>query len=214
MRNFIGTSPKTAMSKVGVESYRKHCGLITTPHSRQNTAHAAGVGASWIMDNGAFTEFKPRSFMDCLQSWQFVPNCAFVVAPDAIQDASNTLAYFWLWQPVIKSFRLPVAFVLQNGMNNHHVPYEFTDAIFIGGSTDFKYTPYVANIVKEAKRRGLHVHNGRVNSRSRINHSHAIGCDSFDGSGYAIDPSRITREIHWWSSPQLLPVQFTLWRSS
>lgn len=210
MKNFVGTSPKTAINKIGLVNYRQHCGLITTPYSKQNPAHAAAVGASWIMDNGAFTEFKPSAFMSCLQSWRFVPHCQFVVAPDAIQDAKTTLDYFWLWQPVIQAFNLPVAFVLQNGMHEYRVPYKFVDALFIGGSTDFKFTSYVASVVKEANRRDIWTHNGRVNSKIRIQHSMAIGCDSFDGSGYAIDPSRIASEFSWWTTDHQKPVQFTL----
>lgn len=211
MINLIGTSPKTAVAAIGVNAYREHCGLLTSPKSRQNPANAAALGAPWAMDNDAFTGFKARPFLERLTQWRYAPGCRFVVAPDVIQDATKTLACFWIWQPVIHAFNLPVAFVLQNGMHEHRIPWDYIDALFIGGSTDFKYTRYVAKQVAEGKRRGKWVHNGRVNSRQRIHHSRVIGCDSFDGTGYAIEPARIKREIHWWSELSDLDVQFALW---
>lgn len=214
MINLVGTSPKTAAAAIGVQAYRQHCGLLTSAKSAQNPAYAAALGAVWAMDNDAFTGFKAEPFLQRLAQWRYVPRCVFVVAPDAIQDAATTLAYFWLWQPVIKAFGLPVAFVLQNGMSCHRMPWDYIDAVFIGGSTDFKYTRYVAGVVREAKWRGLWVHNGRVNSQQRINHSRAIGCDSFDGTGYAIEPGRIKKELDWWTTEETNDIQFTLWRSA
>ncbi len=37
------------------------------------------------------------------------------------------------------------------------------DALFVGGSTYFKLGPTAAGLVREAKRRGLWTHMGRVN---------------------------------------------------
>jgi hypothetical protein len=215
MINLVGTSPKTAMNALGVLRYRQHSGLLTSPKSAQNPAYAAAVGAKWAMDNDAFTGFEPRRFLECLTQWRYVPGCLFVVAPDVIQNAGRTLEYFWWYQPIIAAFGLPVAFVLQNGMHNYHIPWAYCDALFIGGSTDFKYTPYVRWAVAEAGKRGKWVHNGRVNSKQRIWHSALIGCDSFDGTSYAIAPGRIAKEFDWWVNPPEIDVcQLTIWRAS
>lgn len=207
MINLVGTSAATAMAVVGVRAYRQHCGLLTSPKSRQDPAYAAGVGAPWAMDNDAFTGFVAEPFVRMMMRWRYVPNCLFVVAPDAIQNARLTLEYFSIWRDVIKAFGLPVAFVLQNGMHEHRVPYEWCDAIFIGGDNLFKYSSYVDSVAAEAQRRGLWVHNGRVNGRKRIAYSRAIGCSSFDGTGYAIEPGRIGRELSWWASPEITNIQ-------
>jgi hypothetical protein len=58
------------------------------------------------------------------------------------------------------------------------------DALFIGGSTDWKLGPAARTLVREAKRRGLWVHMGRVNSLKRIAYAAEIGCDSIDGTGW------------------------------
>lgn len=214
MINLIGTSPRTAAATIGVHAYREYCGLLTSPKSAQNPAYAAALGAAWAMDNDAFTGFQAQPFLHRLTQWRYAPGCRFVVAPDVVQDATKTLAGFWIWQPVIHAFKLPVAFVLQNGMHEHRIPWEYMDALFIGGSTDFKYTRYVGAQVAEAKRRGKWVHNGRVNSRQRIHHSRAIGCDSFDGTGYAIEPARIKSELPWWTTASTNDIQFALWEAA
>lgn len=214
MINLVGTSPKTAINSVGLTNYVNHCGLLTSAKSKQNPAYAASVGARWAMDNDAFTGFKSEPFLRYLAQWRYVPGCLFVVAPDVIQDAQKTLAAFWVWQPVIKAFNLPVAFVLQNGMHEYRIPWEYLDAVFIGGSSDFKATSWVAWAVSEAKKRRKWVHNGRVNGKARHQHSIAIGCDSVDGTGYAIEPGRIGRELDWWTVDRGLDVQYTLWHSA
>ena len=58
------------------------------------------------------------------------------------------------------------------------------DALFIGGSTDWKLGAATRALVREAKRRGLWVHMGRVNSLKRIAYTAEIGCDSIDGTGW------------------------------
>lgn len=210
MINLVGTSPKTAIEKIGVVAYRDHCGLLTSPKSAQNPAYAAAVGARWAMDNDAFTEFRADKFIMRLQQWRYVPNCLFVVAPDVIQDARGTLHNFWLWQPVIKAFGLPAAFVLQNGITMDTVPFDYADALFVGGDDMFKQSPLICSIVREAKRRNLWVHHGRVNGRNRIQQSILWGCDSIDGTGYAIDPSRIKNELHLWTTQYHTHYQPTL----
>lgn len=207
MINLVGTSPLTAIRSAGLQNYVAHCGLLTSAKSKQDPAYASGVGAAWAMDNDAFTGFNAAPFIQYLRKWRYVPGCLFVVAPDVIQDAAKTLAAFWVWQPVIKAFGLPVAFALQNGMHVHRIPWEYCEALFIGGSSDFKATPYIAEVVREGKRRGKWVHNGRVNGWKRHQHSRAIGCDSVDGTGYAIEPGRIARELHWWTTDMGYDIQ-------
>lgn len=112
----------------------------------------------------------------------------FVTAPDVVADACSTLAMFNAWEPVIHAHRLPVALVLQDGQENLCMPWGRCEAVFIGGSTDYKLSDTVRWLVREAKWRGKWVHMGRVNSLERLRYARDIGCDSVDGTGYSRFP--------------------------
>lgn len=210
MRNLIATSPKTTIEHIGMANYNNYCGFLASPRNGNHPRKAAEIGACWAMDNDAFSGFDSQRFLSALHKYQHTPNCVFVVSPDRVGNARQTLAYFCLWQPIIAAMGYPVAFALQNGMQHETLPWNYLDAVFIGGDTLFKYTPYVRDIAQEAKRQGKWLHMGRVNSTQRIRHCQAIGCDSFDGTGYAIEPRRALNELHHWKSPLTLPVQYTL----
>lgn len=98
---------------------------------------------------------------------------------------------FWIWREIIHAYGYPVAFTLQNGVTINTVPFDYCEALFIGGDNRFKYSDEVRAIVAEAKRRGLWVHGGRVNTPGRITWYQSIGVDTFDGTGFGIDPSKI-----------------------
>jgi hypothetical protein len=65
------------------------------------------------------------------------------------------------------------------------VPWDRISALFLGGSTHFKLGPDGARAAREAKRRGLWLHMGRVNTANRARYAATIGCDSFDGSKFS-----------------------------
>lgn len=78
-----------------------------------------------------------------------------------------------------------MALVAQDGIENLEIPWQEMKAIFIGGSTQWKDSKCVVDIVKTAKTLGIHVHIGRVNTFSRYKHFASIGADTCDGSGIA-----------------------------
>lgn len=81
---------------------------------------------------------------------------------------------------------LPIGFVLQDGAETVGVPWDAIDALFIGGSTDFKLGAAAAEYARVAHGLGKWVHWGRVNTNKRIDHITGTGaCDSFDGSKWA-----------------------------
>jgi hypothetical protein len=80
------------------------------------------------------------------------------------------------------------AFVIQNGATPDEVPFDQAEAIFIGGSTEWKLSEAAREIVVEAKHRGLWVHMGRVNSVRRLQIASEWGCDSVDGTYLAFAP--------------------------
>ena len=121
-----------------------------------------------------------------------------------IGDAHGTLERFWAWSWVCAD--LPLAFVIQDGAERPGmIPWEMLSAIFIGGSTTYKLGPEVQRIVTEAKRRGLHVHMGRVNSRRRAHYAASIGCDSYDGtSGCKFPDANLAKQTAWAGEPHQL----------
>jgi EAL domain-containing protein (putative c-di-GMP-specific phosphodiesterase class I) len=72
------------------------------------------------------------------------------------------------------------------------------DSVFIGGSTEFKLGRTAASIARQAKRRGKHLHGGRVNTRQRFRYMAELGCDSIDGSGFSKwSAERIPMALRW-----------------
>lgn len=182
IRNLIPISPNMAIKAIGADAYRDYGGWLLSSRS-WNLKHIPAAPV-WAADNDCFSDWNPVRFTRFLKRIQGQPNCLFVNAPDVVCNAKATLARFAEWQPVIASYGLPVAFTLQNGVTPCDVPWQDISALFIGGDTRFKFSRGVKEIIQIAKRRGLWVHNGRVNSGRRINYSNHIACDSFDGLSY------------------------------
>jgi hypothetical protein len=84
----------------------------------------------------------------------------------------------------------PAALVAQDGLEDLAVPWRDMDAMFIGGTTSWKLGPAAAGLAAQARRRGLWVHLGQVNSLRRMRYAQAIGCHSVDGTFLAFGPDR------------------------
>jgi hypothetical protein len=152
----------------------------------------------WACDNSAFSNFSPAKFCTMLGKIAGKPGCRFVTAPDVVGNARETATLFYIWQPILKSLELPVALVLQDGQERVGVPWNMIDAVFIGGSTEFKLGAAAEGIVREAKSREKWVHMGRCNTRMRLRLAYEWGCDSVDGSGFSAFPEReIPNALRW-----------------
>lgn len=196
IRNLVSRAPADVVAYTGQEDYRDYAGLLTSPRNNKNPDDALALGALWAADNDCFVGLNAERIRTGLQRWQHLAHtCLFFNAPDVWQNAAKTLALFEDWHPEIASYGYPVAFCLQDGITLETVPWDRCAAVFIGGSNDFKYSGLLRGLVKEAKQRGKWVHNGRVNSMARITYSHAIGCDSFDGTNYTKAPWRVAEHI-------------------
>lgn len=64
-------------------------------------------------------------------------------------------------------------------------PHHSRTAVFIGGSTNWKCSHHVEQIIKTAKVFGKWVHVGRVNDPARWKHFEQLEVDSCDGTGLA-----------------------------
>lgn len=207
MKLLVSRAVPGLIKDTGEADYRDNLGLLVSPRLYANPQHAIDVGATWACDNDCFNGLNKALFVQMLKSLKGLPGCKFVAAPDVVADAVSTLLRFQMWQPVIKHFGFPVALVAQDGLESLPIWWDRFDALFIGGSTEWKLGEFAAALVQEAKRRGKWTHMGRVNSNRRIHYATAIGCDSIDGTGYAkFSKQRIPKAL-----PALKTYTLPLW---
>jgi hypothetical protein len=175
-----------------------HLGVLLVPGAGNSISSVLATGLPWTADNAAFSGFDPAAFCSLIGRAAGRSGCLFVACPDVVGDAAAKLRLFARWQPVLASLDLPVALVAQDGAENLELPWGRFQALFIGGSTQWKLGGGAAGLVAEAKRRGLWVHLGRCNTRKRFRHAFLLACDSLDGSGFSRWPDeRIPAALRW-----------------
>lgn len=158
-----------------------HLGVLSSPDRWYRDVE----GWPWAADNGAFGEFNPDAYVRMLDGLTQLPTKPlFVTAPDVVGDADATLTLFAEWVCVLVARDLPVALVAQDGLApaDPRIPWDALDALFIGGTTQFKLGETAAELVRDAHARGKWVHWGRVNSPRRFRYVKSIGADSCDGN--------------------------------
>ncbi len=153
-------------------------GALITPFSGNKTP----TDRVFAGDNGCFLRYDPTAIIAMMQRIHGTPDCLFMTAPDVVGDAGATLELFKQWRKVIVWFGLPVALVAQDGLERQRVPWSRLDALFIGGSTEWKLGTAAAALAHEAKQRGKWVHMGRVNTRRRLEYAGSLDVDSVDGT--------------------------------
>lgn len=168
-----------ATTTVKKYSYHPNIGCLLTPDTRNRIIH----NLPWAADNAAFSGFNEHRFILMLERMRGT-SPLFVSCPDVVGDYIQTNELFEKWEPIIHSYGYPVAYVLQDGCNN--LPWDRFEAVFIGGTTEYKLGREAREIVIEAKRRGKWAHMGRVNTQNRIVYAKEIGCDSIDGTGFSM----------------------------
>lgn len=160
------------------------CGRLVQPRHYSSIERTAAAGIPWAADNDCYQGLDEPAFRKMLARIAALPGCLFVTAPDIVGDHTATLERWHDWAPIIRAHHLPAAFVLQDGCPAGWHPPD-ADAVFIGGTTDYKLGPDAAASVTTAKQRGIWAHMGRVNSDRRLAYAASIGCDSADGTKYA-----------------------------
>jgi hypothetical protein len=158
--------------------------LVTPRHFCSLHEHE---GWLWAADNDCFQGLDPKAYFAMLDALVGMPGrCLFATVPDVVADAQATAKLFEIWWRAVVRRRLPVALVAQDGLEHLErwlaMAGPRIDALFIGGSTEWKLGPSAEALVAQAKDRGKWVHMGRVNSDRRIRYSASIGCDSVDGT--------------------------------
>ena len=136
-------------------------------------------GCPYGLDNGAFTQFDEAKWRrQLIEAREHRP--LFVCLPDIVGSARRTLELFRHFAPV--TVGLPRALVLQDGIGQFDLPWSQIDAVFVGGSDQFKVSTEAFDAARTAKLLGKWVHVGRVNTAKRVEQWVGVA-DSCDGSG-------------------------------
>ena len=155
------------------------------------------AGWLWAADNGCFAD---RWNVDRWRAWLNLDHpragCLFAVVPDVVADHAATLERFGQHVDTIRAARYPVAFALQDGATVAGVPWSEIDVVFVGGSTDWKFSEQARALAREAHAAGLWVHAARLNSRRRLR-AWAIA-DSADGTFLRYAPAKNVRRLDAW----------------
>src|SRR4029077_6039343 len=107
-----------------------------------------------------------------------------------VGDAYATLEQWPFWSRVIRGVGFVPALVLQDGMVVSDVAWKQIGAVFVGGTTEWKFSPQARELCAYGKARGLWLHVGRVNSGKRTPEAPRMGADSFDSGQYLMFPDR------------------------
>lgn len=185
-----------------------HFGFIVTAGKKPSGSSIVKIkqGWRWICDNGVFAgQFDEEVFYQFIERLAaYKDQCVFVVAPDVIGDSKKTLEQFEQYAARIKALGYPVAFVAQDGQEDLPFPENF-DALFIGGSTEWKMSRKAEICIKRAQALGKWVHVGRVNTRRRIRHFALVKVDSVDGTT-AVYGKKEKEKIKQWTHEAKQPL--------
>lgn len=194
------------------DRYHDYLGVLMTP---QNGNRLCSLPLPWAADNAAFSKPDDAKFSRlCVGSWaldRYHPPL-WVAVPDVVGDHAATLRLFTWWCDEWRSeygcIPFPLAFVLQDGCNTAEVPWGEIEAVFVGGSTQFKLRE-CESLVTAAKDRGKLVHVGRVNTLRRLRFAYDIGADTVDGTAFSMFPDTyIERGVKYLQRLEQTPTLF------
>jgi hypothetical protein len=163
----------------------RRLGMLLTPANRNGTASLLATGLPWAADNGCYRGLDAPAFRRMLRRVTGLPRCLFVVVPDVVGDARATLGLFDEWREEVAATSQPPALVGQDGAEDLDIPWGDFACWFVGGSTRWKLSRASADLCRDARSRGKHVHMGRCNSRRRMGIADSFGVDSIDGSSFS-----------------------------
>ena len=152
----------------------------------------------FAIDNGAYAGFDPDAFDRLLTKHRDRRQlCRWVAVPDVVGSARRTLEAFDHWRDRLTGW--PKALVAQDGIEHLPIPWKSIDAVFIGGTTEWKLSKFAADVIRTGHICGKWVHVGRVNTPGRFEYFEKLGADSIDGTGlsrYTWMREAIYRSVH------------------
>lgn len=184
---------------------QKYFGLFIAPHTvkKHGGLSHLSLWREWGADNGAWSGFDPDSFLEMLDLGRpYRHSCKFVALPDTpaanwkgddpLEPMRQTFELAKKWLPIVKEYGFPTALCLHPGATIQNIEWDRIDAIFVGGTDQWRYggkpkfesvQSEVSRIIAYAKKRGKHVHIGRMaNSKIQIRIAGAWGADTVDGT--------------------------------
>lgn len=139
----------------------------------------------YALDNGAFPayakgiEWKEGPFYSLLErTIGRTHKPRWVAVPDVVTNREATLLSWFAHCARVAAYRIPLAFVVQDGMTPDDVPAN-ADVVFVGGSTDWKW-----RTLRTWTDNFQRVHVGRVNGERGLWLCHDAGVESCDGTGW------------------------------
>lgn len=165
-------------------------GWLKTPSNHNAIASITAANVPWACDNDCFLQLKRAPYLRMLRSCAGQPRLLWVAAPDVVADCNATMARFRIWRPILEYYRLPIAFVAQDGQTSAGVPWDAIRCLFIGGSTSWKMGDAADRLIFEAHDRSKLVHVGRVNTLKRMWHFSSRPVDSIDGTCFSKWPDK------------------------
>ena len=133
----------------------------------------------YALDNGCFARFEEAAWMRLVEEAYDDPPL-FLTLPDIVGDAQRTVELFDAFWHKVNG--VPLALVLQDGVERATIPWCKLHTIFIGGTDAFKISPAAFAAARAAKMLGKWVHVGLVNTAKRVRDWVGLA-DSIDGSG-------------------------------
>lgn len=156
-------------------------GQLLTPLTRYRLRDPS---MPWAIDNGFLSQLNIEGFFSLLKREDHHrERCLFVTVPDIVGSAQRTLEVFARWRPKLDGWK--VALACQDGQEYLPIPWDDIDAVFIGGTTTWKCSAHVEQIIRTAHLFDKWVHVGRVNDPNRYQHFEKLGAHSCDGTGIA-----------------------------
>lgn len=168
---------------------------MLTPDMGQKAPDGALIaGDNACFNNPAgYSDARYQTFLETLPHNRTL----FATAPDVLGDHGATVARAVPILRLIRSLGLKAAFVAQDGWDEETTPWSEMDALFVGGSTEFKFRGG-RDAVYAAKERGKWAHMGRVNSLDRLRAAIGIGCNSADGTFLKFGPDKNWLRLARW----------------
>lgn len=173
--------------------YRSEFGYMLNVNRRIGHEQEA-VRYPWMLDNGAFSDrWQEDVWLRRLEQLSaYTATCIAAVVPDVVANHDATLERWHIYAPVVKRLGYQAAFATQYGATVDNVPWPEIDVLFVGDSED-RRRRYCWPLIDEAKRRGLWVHVGRVNSASAIRRYWRA--DSVDGTNFRFGSQQTSQAI-------------------
>ncbi len=155
----------------------------------------------WAADTGCFSQpqaFTLPRYLDWLDAKPRDTNL-FATAPDVVPDAEATWERSKGVLPQIRELGFNAALVAQNGIEHMSIRWESFDALFIGGTTEWKLSETVYLLGIEARARGKWLHWGRVNSLRRLRMARRAHANSADGTYIKYAPDLLAPRMRGWA---------------